>query len=351
MGLTAVHQVLAGAAPRDAITNHALQARDLFRSWGLTSEVFAGATHPGLAGDVHPAAAYPSRTSPDDTAVLHYSIDSPAFSIAADHSRRLLMHYHNITPAELLWAHTPYIALECAVGRRRLASYVDRVVGSCADSGFNADELAAFGFQKPAVTGILRAPIDLPPPLPARPPGPTRLLFVGRGIANKAQHHVILALAALYEAGHEAELTFVGGWDAAPEYRAECRSLARDLGLAGSVHFAGSVDDRQLGVEYRAADLFVCLSDHEGFCVPLLEAMEAGLPIVAYNAGAVGETIGRGGLVLEQKTPGLVAAAIIELMENTNLRDACRSDQGRTLRRLGHDQVSGRLRAFLDGHE
>lgn len=344
--MTAIHQIAAGAAPRDAITNHLLASRDLFRSWGYESEIFAGAIAPDLAGEVHDARRYPAMATRDALAILHYSIDSVAFAVAAEHAERSAMHYHNITPAHLLWRHAPGIAIECAVGRRRLGGYAGRVVASCADSRFNAAELEEAGFSNPVPVGILRA-AQHPPARGSRRPGPPRLLFVGRGVPNKAQHDLILALCALHEAGVPAELTLVGSWDAVPSYLAACRGMASDLGVAGALHIVGSVDDEALAEAYTQADVFVCLSDHEGYCVPVVEAMEFGLPIVAYDAGAVGETVGGAGLVLPDKRPSTVAEAVIEVTRNAALRAGFSVARAERLADLGPEAVASRLRAFL----
>ena len=120
MGVTAVHQVVAGCAPRDAISQHVLAARDLYRSWGLRSELYAQNFHPALADRVRPAEQMPATQPADELIIVHYSIDSPAFERAVATGGRMAMHYHNITPAEMLWRHAPAVARECARGRARL---------------------------------------------------------------------------------------------------------------------------------------------------------------------------------------------------------------------------------------
>ena len=143
-----VHQVLAGAVPYDAITRHALAAREVIRGMGLRSEILCEADHIDgtLAGEILPDAAWDRIAEPGDVAILHYSIASPAFDRVLERSGSAAIHYHNITPAELLWRFAPAIAQECAAGRRRLAELADRVGHAAADSAFNADELTALGF-------------------------------------------------------------------------------------------------------------------------------------------------------------------------------------------------------------
>lgn len=345
-----VHQVAAGAAPRDAITHHMLEAREVLRAHGLRSEILVEAEHihPTLVGDVHPVAHWDRVTAPGDAAILHYSIASPAFFHVLERCARCAIHYHNITPAELLWRYAPNIALECAIGRRRLAELAGRVAPVGADSAYNAHELEELGFGPGTVLGIMRQPLTPTPRLPRAEGERVKLLFVGRGVPNKAQHHLVMASAALADAGVDHELWLVGAWTAVPAYTDHCRALADALGVADRVRFIGSVTEQELAQRYANADLFLCLSDHEGFCVPLLEAMAAGLPIVAYASSAIPETLGEAGLLLDEKTPSLVAEAVVEALTNPLLTarfDAARAAQ---LQRFDHDAVTRRLLAFVE---
>jgi glycosyltransferase involved in cell wall biosynthesis len=196
------------------------------------------------------------------------------------------------------------------------------------------------------VVGVLRRP------RPAaeghsRDGGPTRLLFVGRGIPNKAQRDLVLALAAMRHTPLDAQLTLIGAWGGAEAYEAHCRELAARLRLGDRLRILGSVGDATLAQAYADADLFLCLSDHEGYCVPVVEAMEAGLPVVAYAAGAVPETLGAGGLLLEDKSPSLVAEAVAETLRNDALRERMAEGRRAQLAELSHEATAARLRAFV----
>jgi L-malate glycosyltransferase len=345
-----VHQVAAGAAPRDAITHHMLEARSVLRGMGLRSEILVEPEHihPALAGEVREATRWDAIARPGDAAILHYSIASPSMFVIAERCDRCVLHYHNITPAELLWRWAPRIALECAIGRRRLLDLLPHIRLVGADSEYNARELEELGFREPVVLGVMRQPLPTAPRAPERPDGAARLLFVGRGVPNKAQHHLVMTSAALSEAGRDHEMWLVGAWSAAPAYEAHCHALAEALGVAGRVRFLGSVEDDELARRYAEADAFVCLSDHEGFCVPLIEAMAVGLPIVAYASSAVPETLGGAGLLLQEKPPSLVAEAIIETLDNPALAAAAAPARAERLRRFGHADSVGRLRKFVE---
>ncbi len=346
-----VHQVCAGAVPRDAITHHLLESRRVIRAMGLRSEILCedDRIDPTLAGVVHPVSGWSDVARPGDAAILHYSIGSPAFGHVLARCDRVAIHYHNITPAELLWEDAPAVAIACLHGREELATLAGRVVAAAADSRFNADELAALGFPPAAVVGVMRREL---PVVPARPRpragAPLSLLFVGRGVPNKAQHHLIAALAALRQGGGDARLRLIGSWEGMETYAGRCAALARDLRVADHVAFEGSVDDGRLAEAYAGSDAFVCLSDHEGYCVPLVEAMAASLPIVAFASSAVTETVGNAGLLLDEKPPSLVAESVREATANPRL--AARMEEGRRerLAHLGADAVAARVRAFVE---
>ena len=235
----------------------------------------------------------------------------------------LVVDYHNLTPVEHLLRWVPDMAHLAGWGRSQLGDLAARAVLGIGDSAFNARELDVVGFARTAVVPILLDVDGL------RHPHTTlgddrrgsRWLFVGRLVPNKAQHDLILALA-WHRAVHDptAELRLVGR-DAAPAYTAALHDLVAELGLDDAVHLVGGVDDDALGREYAEADVFVCLSDHEGFCIPVLEAMASGLPVVAYASSAVPETVGSGGLLLPRKDPATVSAAAARLAADGALRD------------------------------
>ena len=344
-----VHQVLAGAAGRDAISNHALAAQDAIRGMGFRSEIFVDDSHiaPDVGHRVHPHLKWDAIAHDGDLAILHYSIDSPAFGHVLDRAAGAAAHYHNVTPPELLWRDAPGLAAQCRDGRDNLARLAGRVKRSAADSAFNGREMEAAGLPAADVIGILRQGLPLHP-CTRGGGGRLRLLFVGRGVPNKCQHDLILAVGALTEAGIDAEIRLVGSWGGSRAYLERCRRLTRMLDIDDRVVILDSISDDELAAEYAAADVFVCLSEHEGYCVPLLEAMSAGLPIVAFDAGAVPETLGAAGLLLATKTPSLVAEAVIAVSDG---RMEASMEAGRAQQLAMHSRAAttARLEDFVRG--
>lgn len=330
----AVHQFVPSLAPRDAIGAHTLALQELLCEMGLHSEVFADEVKPGLAGRARPYRSYDRWWSPrrgrGRTWLLYQSsIGSPVADFLAGRDEPLLIYFHNITPRRLVEAWDPDVGRASATGWAQLARLAPRARAGLAASGYNRAQLAAAGARRSVVAPPLVDPAALDGDvdevtlrrLQSGRSG-AELVFVGRLSPHKGQHHLIGALAAYrraYDAG--ARLHLVGA-SASPSYQAALAAYAAELHLEDAVVLAGSVPPAQLAAHYVHADVFVCASAHEGFCVPLLEAMHHGLPIVAYGAGAVPETVGEAALVLDTRAPTAVAAAVHRLLTDQPLRAA-----------------------------
>jgi len=324
-----VDQVIPTLASRDAIGRHTLELRELLRGMGLGSDIY----YANASSDVLGEGLHIDRLGDADGAgrVLLYqlSIGSPAAVAFARRPEPKLVDYHNITPVELLEPWEPSVAEELRLGRAQMRQLAPLTVFAMADSAYNEAELKTVGYRATAVapllfdTGELGGKPDLSRlhRLEAdRKRGGHDLLFVGKVAPHKAQHDLIKTLA-LYRRFYDpaARLRMVGG-PVGEAYSWALERLAAALGVTDAVDLPGSVTHSELIAYYRVADVFVCLSDHEGFCVPLVEAMVNGLPIVAYGAAAVPDTVGDAGLVLDSKDPLRVAAAVDRVTRDDELR-------------------------------
>jgi glycosyltransferase involved in cell wall biosynthesis len=329
--VTEVHQFLATLAGRDAIGMHTLRMRRLLRDAGFASEIYALDTHDDVRGESKDPLAFHTRSRADhDCWILyHFSIGSALTDIVRAIDAPLALDYHNITEAKYFWRWEPRAAARMLDGRRQLAEIAPEAAFAIADSAFNEAEVAALGCPRTAVAPILLDfhDYDSPPDAAlldrrrrARDAGGTDWLAVGRIAPNKCQHDVIAAFAA-YRRLHDprARLTLVGGQSAGLYWR-ELHRLAADLGIAGAVRFTDVVTHAELLACYRTADVFVCLSEHEGFNVPVLEAMHFDVPVVAYAAAAVPGTVGEAGLLLTDKDPVTVATAVERVRSDPALR-------------------------------
>jgi L-malate glycosyltransferase len=260
--------------------------------------------------------------------------------LLATRSEPLVLDYHNLTDPALNAPWDPASAERSAAARVQLAKLAPRAVLGIADSAFNERDLVAAGCRRTAVVPVL---VDLERVGASPEVGLVERLrgawanwvFVGRIVPSKAQHRLIEALWAhrrLY--GGDSRLHLVGAAPAG-RYLASLRAFIEDLGLHQAVNLAGEVSDARLAAYFSAADVYVSTSIHEGFGVPLIEAFRAGVPVVAAAAGAVAETIGDAGLVLERSDPTLVAAAVERVLHDEVLRGRLRMAGSHRLESLG----------------
>lgn len=301
-----VHQMLAALSYGDAIGNEALRIQEILRGEGYDSEIFAESVHPEMAGAARKLWDYQNVASPDNLLILHFSIGAGVSTFAYHLPDPILMIYHNITPARWFASFHQHLAGLCYHGRRELKAFVPRVSLALGDSEFNRAELEAVGFHP---TGVL--PLLLDPARLAEAPNPvvlemfddekTNFLFVGRVIPNKCFHDLIKVFA-FYQRfiDRNSRLLLVGEWIGFEKYQEALVRMVDDLGLKDVV-FTGHVEDDDLSAYYEVADLFLCLSEHEGYCVPLIEAFRFGVPVMAVDAGAVSETMGGAGVLIREK--------------------------------------------------
>lgn len=325
--MTRVVQIVPVLAPADAVSGHARRLRDALRQAGYDSDIVAEVTHGGLGPETIRLADFQRRPEAD-LVVYQCSTGSAVVPWLIDQRIPFVVNYHNITPASFFEPWDPEAAANLRRARQQLQLLAPRALLSFADSAYNAAELVELGFDDVSV-----APLLLPPPrsIPADPRmqdylrrtrGGLHWLFVGRLAPNKCQHQVICALAAYREVyDPTATLTLVGS-SACDPYRDHLYKLADDLGLGAAVRFAGTVSDAELTAAYDDADVFVCLSEHEGFCIPVVEAMHHGVPVVAAAHAAVPDTLGPAGLLLDGKDPLTVAAAVHCLLSDDQSRKA-----------------------------
>ena len=318
-----VHQVLSGAGPFDAVTNEALAFRACFGRWGWGGGDYSYAIDPRMNGSVRPLTAL--DPGPGDVLLIHYSAYAPRLRRVLDLPQRKLLLSHNVTPARWLWAHEPMTAVQCSVGRSQLPDFVRACDALAADSAFNAQELRDdAGAVDVTVLPVLADPGRLGPPADGEPTGPPTVLFVGRLMPHKRQDEVIRAFA-LYQREHapDARLVLVGE-PLTPRYASELHNLA-DAIAPGAVAFERSLSGAELADRYRAAHVFLCMSEHEGFCIPVLEALHFGVPVIARPAGAVPEVAGDAAILVEDTDPAVLAELIHLAVTDAELRAELRA--------------------------
>ncbi len=319
-------QVIPTIVPHDAVSHHTFEVQRVLRSLGFRSDIYA----------IHPAAEVRHLVRPFDELLddpserwLLYqaSIGSEAVDGLLASKAPLVVNYHNITPARYVERWMPALGEEVRLGRRQMAELAERTALGIGVSAYNARELEAWGYARTAVARLIidRSNFETAPDGPAL----NRLraqrrgrdwLFVGQMLPHKSHHDLVAAFAA-YVAAYDAEarLHLVGRTPCEP-YRLAVEKLIAELGLSAQVELTGPIPAGALAAYYEGCDVFVCCSDHEGLGAPLLEAMQRGLPVVAFEQAAVGETVGDGGVLLRGKEPALVAAAVERVLSDRELR-------------------------------
>jgi len=280
----AVHQAVAGAGPYDAVSEQVRAWRRVLRADGFAGGDHAVQIDPRLRAGFRPLGEL--EPGDGDLLVIRYSAWSAALTALLDLPNPILLVYHNITPAEYLWNHSAGLAVQCAVGRIQLPVFARRARLAIADSDFNAAELRAAGAAEARVVPILFEPGRLA--ARGRPPagiGPL-VLVVGRLVPNKRHDRVLDAFAAYQRACEPDARLLLVGEPLDPVYWRFVKGLVRSCG-ARDVRLAGALSQPDLNAAYAAADVLLTLSEHEGFCVPLLEAFHFGVPVVAAAKGAM----------------------------------------------------------------
>jgi len=317
-----------------AVGHHTIVARDTLAAAGHRSEIFAGEVddawaHLGARHYQDYGRAVPARR--DDRLVYQVAIGSPVADWLIGRRELLIANHHNFTPVRFVQAWDPAATHGVTWGRRQLQRLAGRCALGIADSRFNELDLQEAGFAETVVVPVL---VDLAAAdrevdestlarlRAAKADGGRDWLFVGRIAPNKCQHDLVAALAAHRRAYGSRDRLHLVGASTSPAYSFALERFVAALGLEDAVHITGPVSAAVLAAHYRGADCLVCVSEHEGFCVPLLEAMHHGVPVVAFGAGAVAETAGDGGLVLDRKDPETVAAAVERVLSDAPLRSA-----------------------------
>jgi glycosyltransferase involved in cell wall biosynthesis len=342
-----IHQLLSGAGPHDAITSEAVSFRARFHEWGWDGKDYAAHVAPGLNGHIRMLKRF--KPKPDDLLLIHHSAGAPRLrELLALPNRKLLL-YHNVTPAPWFWEHAPNVAVQCAVGREQLPALVRSVQVAAADSAFNVAELEALGAARTAVIPLLVDYTRLGPPRaePTGPAGPPTVLFVGRLSPHKHQDEVIRAFS-LYRRHRapDARLILVGD-PISSRYLAFLRSLADTL-APGAVSIESGLSNEELGERYRAAHVFLCLSAHEGFCIPVLEALSQGVPVIARPAGAIPETTGDAAILVDDPDLAVIAELVHLAVSDAELRAELRRRGQRRLALHSPDRVAERLRQAVE---
>lgn len=349
-----VFQLLPTMSYGDAVSNDAMALMGILQELGYSTAIYASGIAPNVNSlYVMPAGAMPPPRE-EDLLIYHMSIGSDLAYEIEKYSCKKVMIYHNVTPPKYFERSNPVLADLTQKGLEQLKYLSDKFDYCMADSEYNRQELLALGYT--CQVDVL--PILIPFEDYLKTPdsavirqnnyGETNILFTGRIAPNKRQEDIIDAFA-VYKKKYDptAKLHLVGTYRDTQEYHKQLQDYVKRLQLP-DVYFAGMVSFAALLAYYRTADVFVCMSEHEGFCVPLVEAMCFEVPVIAYAAAAVPDTLGGSGIVLEEKEPEITAGMIDRVMRDWELRDAVLQGQRERLNDFSYESVKRRFIDYLD---
>ncbi len=327
-------------ADRDATSNHTRLFRKILEAKGIRTRIVVEER----LGSDEVIALNDWKADAELTILQHFIGSNTAERIIQDRIP-IVLNYHNITPATYFARWDPKTATDITVGRQQLRKLAPLTRRAITDSHYNVQELRDLDFEDIVVSPVLWR-LNVNEQLHDTDISSVShdggiMLFVGRIAPNKCHHDLLLALAMLSRTRPNARLVFVGD-PASLAYLNSLKMLAKQLGVQDRVLFAGKVSAEELLRCYRLADVFVSASEHEGFGVPLVEAMACGLPIVAYGAAAVAETVEGAGLMLSDKRPFTLALAVDRVLGDEQLR--------RNLRRQGN-QAAERFDISVAGRQ
>lgn len=328
-----INQFHYAASPGDAVTNHMFLIQKALLAAGIKGSICAVERKHLEEDRVQPFRK--ERIWDCDLLLIHHSHGNPVLSDVLGIEIPKAVIYHNVTPASF-FPHDPHIQHLCAMGRDQLLDIRGNVVAAFADSQYNANELLAVGFKNVRLLPLLDlSQMEVPQPNgePVDEKAPVNLLFVGRLSPHKNQSLLIETFFYLKpKLPRHSRLVLVGGGD--PVYTSYLKLLAKQLGVSHSIQFTGKVTDKELTHLYESADALVCTSLHEGFCIPLVEAMKQDVPVFYLPEGAIPETMGASGMRLDTQNPIALAELLNYALRDSKILDEMRRSQAIRLTEL-----------------
>ncbi|MGQ9618811.1 MAG: glycosyltransferase family 4 protein [Candidatus Aminicenantia bacterium] len=348
-----VHQLLTSLTYGDAISDEAIMIKRILEEQGIESHIFSHFYHPRTLKYLSRKEEFFNLVEPEDVIIFHFSISSPISKLYRKTKARKMIIYHNITPFQYFIEFQKDLAKFTYFGRAELKDFIDITDLALGDSEFNRKELEESGYRKTGVLPIIRnfdafenakrTAIDQ-----IFSDGKTNILFVGRIIPNKCVHDLIKSFRFYKrEFNPSSRLLIVGEYAGFERYYYSLLDFVRALKLE-DVYFTGHVTFEELVSFYRVSDLFVILSEHEGFCVPIIESFYMGIPVVAYSSTAVPETMNGAGVLIERKDPEYVAKIIDKIVRESSFRKEVIEKQKGAFEKYKVQNLKGLLLKYIE---
>jgi glycosyltransferase involved in cell wall biosynthesis len=348
-----VHQFSTSLSYGDAISDEMLEIQRALRERGHNSEIFIRFYEPRMAKYIHDFKEYKNFSSPDNVVIFHFSIGSPVSKMFFRIPDKKIMIYHNITPYNYFLDYHRILARECYKGRLEIKLFVDKVDLALGDSEYNRKELEHLGYRN---TGVLPLLLNLDKfDSPGDPVihriydnGKWTVLFVGRVIPNKKFEDVIKVFTFYKKFFNpNSQLILAGDYRGMERYYFALQDMIDRLEIQDA-HLTGHVDFRELVSYFKLADVYLSMSEHEGFGVPLLEAFYNRIPVVAYKAGAVEETMNGGGVLLAEKEYLQTSVLLDKIQKDRAFKDNIVAHQLQALKKYSRENVSQILMSHVE---
>lgn len=347
-----VHQFLTSYSYGDAIGNEAFEIREYLRSQGVKSDIFALYYHPRYANQIINYKDYDRFSDPNNIIIFHFSIGSPVTKKFLRVPDKKVIIYHNITPHHFFLDYHRILTKDCYKGRLELKSLKGKVDLALGDSLYNEAEMKELGFTK---TGVLPLVMNFSkfdrPVIPVLDQlfndGKTNILYVGRILPNKKIEDVI-KIYHLFQRhfNPESRLFLIGEFRGFERYLYALQDIISRLEVK-NIHISGHIPDEELISYFKLSHLYLHMSEHEGFCAPVPESFYLNLPVVAFNGGAVKETMNNGGVLVHRKDHLRIAALMDLILTDSSLKEKIQQSQQRALIKYRSEKTGEILLEYL----
>lgn len=344
-----IHQILPGIIKDDAIGNETLVLREYFRKLGYRSEIYAQYIQNGI--DAYPYQKYKKRSSKNNILFYHYSMGSDITDFIEKLPDKIILLYHNQTPEKYFLGINDRYASLLHKGRNDLKKISKIAQWGIGVSEYNRLELIDAGFKRTEVLPLL---LDYEKYSSKNEEIFTRyndhyvnILFVGRIVPNKRQDELIKIFYYYQYINPNSRLFIIGRWEGFEKYYYKLKEMVAQLPLQNII-IPGCVSEKDLNAYYSIADVFLCMSEHEGFCVPLIECMHFNIPIIAYNATAIPYTLGNSGILVNKKDYCSIAELIDIIIQDEKLKKKIIENQRKRLNDFNIDGIKRKLEIIIN---
>jgi glycosyltransferase involved in cell wall biosynthesis len=323
MNIKKIHQFSPSVHLGDGISNGMFFFQKILKSLGFQSEIYAENIKDDVKDLVKNYKTFDIENK-EQIIFIHYSIyyDFAPWIDKIKAKKHII--YHNITPPEF-FKDNQYLYDMCKKGIELLPDLASKFEGSIGDSKLNSDDLEKYNFKNihtiPLLVDVEKVrSFSFNYELFDKLSDDFNIIFVGRIAKNKAQHDLI-KIADIYRYINPNFKMYIIGGTTDSAYFEELNELINQNKLHNNVIITGKVSNEDLYAYYKSANIFLCMSEHEGFGMPLIEAMLFNVPVLAYDSSNIANTLNHGGVLFKEKSHKHIASTIELIRNNPKLKD------------------------------